>query len=164
MNFRENSHSRVECPCYAFSYGLSPASSSIRICKLDKDFMYNLSKHIKAKYVEPIYVFKGSMNNIPLKLGYLSVELCKLVSIFVDDDNTCSRIEGDINGTLCEILKTLSRKKQVSAFEFVHSGIIGSLVKYSVHGQCVKENGRVVIGVDDFDVLMEKQFEGLAKV
>lgn len=104
------------------------------------------------------------MNNIPLKLGYLSVELCKLVSIFVDDDNTCSRIEGDINGTLCEILKTLSCKKQVSAFEFVHSGIIGSLVKYSVHGQCVKENGRLVIGVGDFDVLMEKQFEGLAKV
>ena len=164
LNFSENSHSRVECPCYAFSYGLYPASSSIRICKFDKDFMYNLSKRIKAKYVEPVYVFKeASMNNIPLKLRYLSVELCRLLSISADDDNTRSQIEDDINDTLCEILKTLSGKKQVSAFEFVHSGILGSLVEYLVHGQYVKENGRVVIGVGDFDVLMEKQFEGLAK-
>lgn len=99
------------------------------------------------KYVEPIYVFKkGSVNNILLKLRYLSVELYKLLSISVDDNSTRSRIEDDINGTLCEILKTLSCKKQVSAFEFVRSGIIGSLVKYLVHGQYVKENGRVVIG------------------
>ncbi|KAK7337028.1 hypothetical protein VNO77_17586 [Canavalia gladiata] len=160
---RFSSQENHKCLCYAFSSGHSPASSEAGNCKLDKDSIYDLSKHIKEKYITPeLYYSENGFSDVLLNLRSLSTALNDLLSMSIDN-STLSLDEEKINSILHQILETLNGKEKVTTFEFIESGIVKSLLDYLSNGQDMEENGGV-IGVSGYDVIIEKRFEALVKV
>nr|KYP43929.1 E3 ubiquitin-protein ligase UPL4 [Cajanus cajan] len=154
------SREALKCLCYAFSTVQSPMSSEARSCKLDKDSVYNLAEHIKAKYLAPeLFDSEKGLTDVLQNLRALSNDLLSMST----DNGALAVHEEKINNILYQIIDKLTGKEQVSTFEFIESGVVKSLVNYLSHGQYMMEN-KGVQGVCNYNAAIEKRFEALASV
>ncbi|XP_073151453.1 E3 ubiquitin-protein ligase UPL4 [Henckelia pumila] len=122
------------CPCYAFDMDQSSKSPDNGCCKLQKDTVHNLARHIWTTFfeTESVNPEKG-VSNILQKLRNLSSALTALLSKS-QEDATCSQLEEEIYGVLHQIVSELNEKDSISTFELVESGIIKALVNYLSNG------------------------------
>ncbi|XP_075510126.1 E3 ubiquitin-protein ligase UPL4 isoform X1 [Primulina tabacum] len=122
------------CPCYAFDMGQSSKSPENGCCKLQKDTVHNLARHIWTAFfeTESVNPEKG-VSNILQNLRNLSSALTALLSKSLEDAN-CSQLEEEIYGVLHQILSELNEKDSISTFELVESGVIKALVNYVSNG------------------------------
>ncbi|KAL0409876.1 UNVERIFIED_CONTAM: E3 ubiquitin-protein ligase UPL4 [Sesamum latifolium] len=145
------------CPCFTFDTGQSARSPESGTCKLQKDTVQNLAKHIWNTYfeTESVNPEKG-VTDILQKLRTLSSALTDLVKKSLDEA-TSTQQEKEIYELLHQIMSELNDKDSISTFEFVESGIIKALVYYLSNGSCI-------IGQEDNSAvnnlwIMEKRFE-----
>ncbi|XP_011094716.1 E3 ubiquitin-protein ligase UPL4 isoform X1 [Sesamum indicum] len=145
------------CPCFTFDTGQSARSPENGTCKLQKDTVQNLAKHIWNTYfeTESVNPEKG-VTDILQKLRTLSSALTALVNKALEEA-TSSQQEKEIYDLLHQIMSELNDKDSISTFEFVESGIIKALVNYL-------SNGRHIVGREDNNAvnnlcIMEKRFE-----
>ncbi|KAI4300230.1 hypothetical protein L6164_033628 [Bauhinia variegata] len=163
LSQKSASREGLRCLCYAFSAGLSPAASETGSCKLEKDTVYNLAKHIKVRYLAPeIYDSERGLTDILQNLRALSTALNDLQSM--PTGNVAPALyEEKVNNTLYQIMEKVTSKEQVSTFEFIESGIVKSLVNYLSHGQYIRERKGVQCA-SCCDAVIEKRFETLARI
>ncbi|KAG8376513.1 hypothetical protein BUALT_Bualt09G0071200 [Buddleja alternifolia] len=131
------------CHCYAFD-------TENGACKLKKDTVQNLAKHIWNTYfeTESVYTEKG-VTDVLQKLRTLSSTLTALVNKSLKDIAS-SQQEEEIYDFLHEIMLELNEKDIISTFEFVESGIVKALVNYLSNGtHCI---------------IMEKRFEEFGRL
>lgn len=150
------------CPCFAFDAGQSSKSQENGTCKLQRDTVQNLAKHIWTTYfeTESVNPEKG-VTDILQKLRTLSTALTTLVNQSLEDA-TSSQQEEKIYDLLHQIMSELNEKDSISTFEFVESGIIKALVDYL-------SNAMHLVGKEDNNAanhlcIMEKRFELLGRL
>ncbi|KAJ9559067.1 hypothetical protein OSB04_013681 [Centaurea solstitialis] len=120
----------IRCLCYSFEASQSSSSTSESWnCKLEKDCVQTLAKHIKTNYfnTNPSTLENG-MTAILEELKSLSAELTSMM--------TNSMLEEEYDRVLRQIMLHLSGGDVISTFEFVESGIAESLFKYLSSGKC----------------------------
>lgn len=150
-----------KCPCYAFSTNQSCTTvSDPGTCKLEKDTIINLAKHIKSKFMTPeLYDSEKGLTEILQNLRSLSMALNDSLSTPRDGSRALS--EEKVDDILYQIMEKLTCKEQVSTFEFIESGIVKSLTNYLSNGHLMRKSGG---RQGDYDVVIEKRFEVLARV
>ena len=127
------------CLCYAFDNDQFSLVSKMETCKLEKDSVHNLAKHIRAKYMttELLNSEKG-LTDVLQKLRSFSTVLTDLVDTSMHDHNSTQQ-EEKFYFTLHQIITILNGKETISNFEFIESGIVKSLVNYLSNGLYVRE-------------------------
>ncbi|KAI4349199.1 hypothetical protein L6164_009821 [Bauhinia variegata] len=161
---KSDSREGLRCLCYSFSTSRSPTASETGSCKLEKDTVYNLAKHIKIKYLTPkLYDSEKGLTDILENLRALSTALNDLLNM-PTGDGALALHEEKVNATLCQIMEKITCKEQVSTFELIESGIVKSLVNYLSHCQYRREKKGVQHTVCGYDAVIEKRFEALARV
>ncbi|KAF7818581.1 E3 ubiquitin-protein ligase UPL4 [Senna tora] len=153
----------LKCPCYAFSPNQPTTTSETGSCKLEKDSVISLAKHIKSKFLaSELYDSEKGLTEILQNLRELSTALNDSSGWGTSTSNGSLALhEEKVDDILYQIMEKLTGKEQVSTFEFIESGIVKSLINYLSHGQYMKEN-RERRGV--YDSIIEKRFEVLARV
>ncbi|KAG6745070.1 hypothetical protein POTOM_051712 [Populus tomentosa] len=141
LNSNQKSSSKVvmRCLCYAFDTGQSLSASETGTCKLEKDSIENLAKHIRISYfaLESCDSEKG-LTDILQKLRALSAELSDLMNMSVKI-GSCTLDEEKCYSILCQIMEKLDGREPVSTFEFIESGIVTILVNYLFNGKYLRE-------------------------
>lgn len=152
----------LKCLCYAFSTNQSPATvSEAGSCKLEKDSVINLAKHIKSKFLAPeLYDTEKGLTEILQNLRALSTALNDSLGMSTSNGSLVLH-EEKVEEILRQIMEKLTGKEQVSTFEFIESGIVKSLINFLSCGQYMRENGGRQGG---YDAVIEKRFEVLARV
>lgn len=145
------------CPCFTFDAGHSSKSPETGSCKLQKDAVQNLAKHVWNNHfsVESPNPEKV-VTNILQKLRSLSTALTAMLSKTVNDV-TPTQEEDEIYNLLHQIMLDLNGKDPISTFEFVESGIVKALVNYLTNGQHL--GGEADNGAVDQLYLIEKRCE-----
>ncbi|XP_024443585.1 E3 ubiquitin-protein ligase UPL4 isoform X2 [Populus trichocarpa] len=165
LNSNQKSSSKVvmRCLCYAFDTGQSLSASETGTCKLEKDTVENLGKHIRISYfaLESCDSEKG-LTDILQKLRALSAELSDLMNMSVKI-GSCTQDEEKCYSILCQIMEKLDGREPVSTFEFIESGIVKILVNYLFNGKYLREKVEPQSTFDDFYVV-EKRFEVFARL
>ncbi|KAI9086360.1 hypothetical protein K1719_031814 [Acacia pycnantha] len=160
---RQMSSSRdLKCLCYAFSTNQScTTTSDAGTCKLEKDSIINVAKHIKSKFLAPeLYDSEKGLTEILQNLRALSMALNDLLGT-PTSNSSLALPEEKVDNILYQIMEKLSGKEQVSTFEFIESGIVKSLINYLSNGLLMRNNGERQGG---YDAVIEKRFEVLARV
>ncbi|KAK8561866.1 hypothetical protein V6N13_148987 [Hibiscus sabdariffa] len=148
------------CLCYAFD---TVPSSSVPPCKIDKDTVCNLAKHIKTNYFAPELVESDKgMTNILQNLKTFSAALSNLIDMPVDGDIP-ARHEEKFYSILHQIMLKLNGSEPVSTFEFIESGIVKLLMHYLSNGLYTRENAEFN-GSYDHLVVLGKRFQVFAKL
>ncbi|XP_028775983.1 E3 ubiquitin-protein ligase UPL4 isoform X3 [Neltuma alba] len=159
---QKSSSRDLKCLCYAFSTNEPcTAVSDAGTCKLEKESIINLAKHIKSKFLAPeLYDSEKGLTEILQNLRALSVALNDSLGTTTSNG---SRLlpEERVDDILYQIMEKLTGKEQVSTFEFIESGIVKSLINYLSNGLLMRKNGGRQGG---YDVVIEKRFEVLARV
>lgn len=125
-----NNSSQKQCLCYSFE--ICPSSES-RDCKLEKDCIQNIAKHIRTNYFDTnSSTSANGTTDILEKLKSLSAELASMMT-----DNT---VEEEYDRVLHQIMSHLTGGDVISTFEFVESGITESLFDYLSSGECSRTN------------------------
>jgi E3 ubiquitin-protein ligase TRIP12 len=165
LNSNQKSSSKVvmRCLCYAFDTEQSLSASETGTCKLEKDTVENLGKHIRISYfaLESCDSEKG-LTDILQKLRALSAELSDLMNMSVKI-GSCTQDEEKCYSILCQIMEKLDGREPVSTFEFIESGIVKILVNYLFNGKYLREKVEPQSTFDDFYVV-EKRFEVFARL
>ncbi|OVA09927.1 HECT [Macleaya cordata] len=150
-----NAKDAARCLCYNLNIG-QPRSSEKGTCKLEKDSIHTLAKHIKATY------FATELNNSEIgltetlqKLRNFGAVLNDMVNLSMNTD-ICAEQEENLFHILCQIMMELSGGESVSTFEFIESGIVKSLLNYFSNGQYLK--GKVDRGLSDYPLVVLKRF------
>ena len=138
-NQKSSSKAVMRCLCYAFDTEQSLSASETGTCKLEKDSMENLAKHIRISYfaLESCDSEKG-LTDILQKLRALSAELSDLMNMSVKI-GSCTQDEEKCYSILCQIMEKLDGREPVSTFEFIESGIVKILVIYLFNGKYLRE-------------------------
>ncbi|GMI80035.1 ubiquitin-protein ligase 4 [Hibiscus trionum] len=148
------------CLCYAFD---TVPSSSVPSCKIDKDTICNLAKHIKTNYFAPELVESDKgMNDVLQNLRTFSAALSNLIDMPVDGD-TPAHHEEKFYCILHQIMLKLNGREPVSTFEFIESGIVKALIHYLSDGLYMRENVEFK-GSYDHLVVLVKRFQVFAKL
>ncbi|KAK6244766.1 hypothetical protein QUC31_011175 [Theobroma cacao] len=148
------------CLCYAFD---TVPSSSAPPCKLDKDSVCNLAKHIKTNYFAPeLLDSEKGMTDILQNLRTFSAALSDLINIPVDDD-TPAQHEEKFHSILHQIMLKLNGRERVSTFEFIESGIVKALMHYLSNGLYLRNNVEFN-GIYNHLLVLGKRFEVFAKL
>ncbi|KAL3569451.1 hypothetical protein D5086_029341 [Populus alba] len=141
LNSNQKSSSKVvmRCLCYAFDTGQSLSASETGTCKLEKDSIENLAKHIRISYfaLESCDSEKG-LTDILQKLRALSAELSDLMNMSVKI-GSCTQDGEKCYSILCQIMEKLDGREPVSTFEFIESGIVKILVNCLFNGKYLRE-------------------------
>ncbi|WOL06323.1 hypothetical protein Cni_G15055 [Canna indica] len=122
------------CLCYAFSSSKIP-SSEARTCKLGKDIIHNLGKHIRNTYFD--HGAENSEMGVTETLQNLK-NLCRVLNDSVEGClNNVDDLQNEENLTqiLEQVMRELSLGESMSTFEFVESGIVRSLAHYLSNGK-----------------------------
>ncbi|KAL2554468.1 E3 ubiquitin-protein ligase [Forsythia ovata] len=145
------------CPCFTFDAGQSSKSPETGSCKLQKDAVQNLAKHIWTNHfsVESPNPEKG-LTDILQKLRTLSTALTAMLSKSLNDVAPTEE-EDEIYNLLHQIMLDLNGKDPISTFEFVESGIMKALVNYLTNGQHLGDKADT--GAVDQLYIIEKRFE-----
>lgn len=121
-----NNSSQKQCLCYSFD---TRRSSESRKCKLEKDCVQPLAKHIRADFFDTNSSTSANGTTPILdNLKSLSSELNSMM-------NNCM-VEEEYNRVLHQIMSHLNGTDVISTFEFVESGITESLFNYLSNGEC----------------------------
>ncbi|KAJ8899755.1 hypothetical protein K2173_019455 [Erythroxylum novogranatense] len=153
----------LRCLCYAFDSYQSPPASEVGMCKLEKDSVQNLAKHIRSSHFTPVLCNSDKgFTDILQKLRSLSTELSDLMNSSLQTGASNSN-EEKFHCLLLQIMSKLNGAEPVSTFEFIESGIVKSLVKYISNGQYMKENVDVN-GVLDHRLVVQRRFEVFARL
>ncbi|XP_031485400.1 E3 ubiquitin-protein ligase UPL4 [Nymphaea colorata] len=123
-----------KCLCASFSAHHTPSSRGI--CKLDKEMVCTLAKHIKETYFPLEVQISGA--GLTEKLQRMKA-LCKNLSeqSCLDDSVTDHKLY--LNDILERLMVELKEGDPLSTFEFIESGIIKSLTNYLGCGKDLKE-------------------------
>ncbi|XP_012082279.1 E3 ubiquitin-protein ligase UPL4 isoform X2 [Jatropha curcas] len=162
-DFNQKSVSKVvrRCLCYAFDTGQSSVTSEAGTCKLVKDGVQSLAKHIKTTYFAPeLCDFENGLTDILQKLRALSASLSDLMNFPTSVDSS-SQDEEKFYCLLRQIMDKLDGREPVSTFEFIESGIVKSLVKYISNGQYLSKVE--LHGKFDHYYLVEKRLKVFAR-
>ncbi|CAN1274896.1 E3 ubiquitin-protein ligase UPL4 [Linum perenne] len=128
----------LRCLCYSIDTNQSPSTSEDGSCKLEKDSVQNLARHIRASYFTPeLDKSDKGMTDILQTLRALSIALDGLMS--KDDSDPSTHVEESFDSLLEKIMGKLSGKEPVSTFEFIESGIVRSLASYLSKGFYFRE-------------------------
>lgn len=146
------------CLCYTFHMGLSLEKEP---CKIEKDTVYTLAKHLKATY------FGGEIFNSEIGLTETIQKLrtfCALLSNDVkkSSQNDCCADEEHFSHILEQIMGELNGANPMSTFEFIESGVVRSLAQYLSNGKYLKEKADRLLP-SNFCVLL-KRFETFVKL
>lgn len=154
-------HAAVKCLCFASDAVQSPTGSEAKTCKIEKETVQSLARHIKTNYFAT-----DSMNprlgitDVLQNLKSLSSVLTDLVHKF---SSSCSNItplqeKEEFYLVLHQIMSELNGNHAISTFEFIESGVVKSLVNYLSNGQYL---GQKVDGDGSVNQLyiVEKRFE-----
>ncbi|XXG81111.1 hypothetical protein AAC387_Pa09g1820 [Persea americana] len=146
------------CLCYTFDMGLSLETEP---CKIEKDTVYTLAKHLKATY------FGGEILNSEIGLTETIQKLrtfCVLLSNDVKESsqNDCCADEEYFSHILEQIMVELNGANPMSTFEFIESGVVRSLVQYLSNGKYLKEKADRLLP-SNFCVLL-KRFETFVNI
>ncbi|WJZ93270.1 hypothetical protein VitviT2T_012223 [Vitis vinifera] len=157
-NQRHAAKEVFRCLCYAFDNDQFSSASEMENCKLEKDSVHNLAKHIRTKYLttELLNSEKG-LTDILQKLRTFSAALTDLVDMSLHDD-TSAQHEEKYYCMLHQIITILNGKEPISTFEFIESGIVKSLVNYLSNGLYMREKVGSQ-GVSSHYDNVEKRFE-----
>ncbi|KAF3786749.1 E3 ubiquitin-protein ligase [Nymphaea thermarum] len=147
-----------KCLCASFSAHHSPSARGI--CKLDKEMVYTLAKHIKETYFPLEVQISGA--GLTEKLQRMKA-LCKNLSeqSFLDDSVTDHKLY--LNDILERLMVELKEGDPLSTFEFIESGIIKSLTDYLGCGKDLKEKIVDHSLLDYFDTV-QKRFISFAQL
>nr|XP_043609568.1 E3 ubiquitin-protein ligase UPL4 [Erigeron canadensis]XP_043609569.1 E3 ubiquitin-protein ligase UPL4 [Erigeron canadensis] len=121
------------CLCSSFDICSLASTSESRACKLEKDCVQTLAKHIRTNYFETNSTTSANATTAILeKLKSLSAELASMM--------TDGMVEEEYERVLHQIMSHLNGGDVISTFEFVESGITGSLFSYLSSGECSGRN------------------------
>jgi E3 ubiquitin-protein ligase TRIP12 len=153
----------LRCLCYAFATDRSPTASETGSCKLEKDSVHKLAKHIRTDYFAPkLYDSEQGVTDILQKLRTFSTTLSDLVNMNISNDVPAQH-EERFSCILHQIMANLNGRETVSTFEFIESGIMRSLLSYLSNGQYPREKGHAQ-GVNGHLLVVEKRFEAFARL
>lgn len=153
----------LRCLCYAFDNGQPPITSEAGTCKLEKDSVQSLAKHIKTTYFAPqLCNSENGLTDILQNLRALSASVTDLMNMPISF-NTSTQDEETFNRLLHQFMAKLNGREPVSTFEFIESGIVKSLVNYISSGQYLREKVNLHSASFDYYVI-EKRFEVLARL
>lgn len=120
------------CLCFAFTSG--PPSIDSRTCRLGKDAVLTLTKHIKATYFTNDSETGSTeiLQNLKSYSALLNDNVDKCLT-----DGVCAHSpkEDYIAHILDQIFKELNSGESMSTFEFIESGIMKSLAHYLSNGR-----------------------------
>ncbi|CAN0926806.1 E3 ubiquitin-protein ligase UPL4 [Linum grandiflorum] len=132
------SKATLRCLCYSFDTNQSPSTSEAGACKLEKDSVQTLARHIRGSYCTPgLDDSDEGMTDILQNLRAMSIALDGLMS--KDDFDPLTRGNESFDSLLQKIMGKLSGKEPVSTFEFIESGIVRSLANYLSKGLYFRE-------------------------
>ncbi|KAJ9181624.1 hypothetical protein P3X46_009736 [Hevea brasiliensis] len=153
----------LRCLCYAFDAGQSPIASEAGTCKLEKDDVQSLAKHIKTTYFAPeLCDSENGLTDILQNLRALSALLSDLMNMPVSSDAS-THDEEKFYCLLHQVMEKLNGREPVSTFEFIESGIVKSLVNYISNGQYLREKVNFH-GSSDHYYHIGKRFEVFARL
>lgn len=106
----------LRCLSYAFATGQSATASETGNCKLEKDSVHNLAKHIKTNYFAPkLYDSEKGVTDILQKLRTLSTTLSNLVNMTISND-VPAQPEERFYCILHQIMANLNGRETISTF------------------------------------------------
>lgn len=150
------------CLCCAFDATQSLSTSASGTCKLEKDAVHNLAKHIRSTYFDTeLSKFKEGATDILQRLKTISSTLTDMVN-FSKNNTTSTYNEEKFHCILHQIMSQLNGSDPISTFEFLESGVITSLLNYLSNGQCFEDN-EGVNGASSQYYIVEKRFEVLGQ-
>ncbi|KAJ6913754.1 E3 ubiquitin-protein ligase UPL4 isoform X1 [Populus alba x Populus x berolinensis] len=153
----------MRCLCYAFDTGQSLSTTETGTCKLEKDSVQNLAKHIRTScFASELCNSEKGLTDILQKLRALSAELSDLMNM-PGNIGSCTQDEEKCYCVLRQIIEKLDGREPVSTFEFIESGIVKILVNYLSNGKYLREKVEPQGTLDDCDVI-EKRFEVFARL
>ncbi|KAG1365699.1 E3 ubiquitin-protein ligase UPL4 [Cocos nucifera] len=122
------------CLCYAFDSSRA-SSCEVKTCRLGKDTVLTLAKHLKTTY------FTSEAVNSEMGLTEILHKLktfCAVLNDNVDKAATndgCAENEEYLSHILDQVISELHGRETMSTFEFIESGIVRSLVHYLSNGR-----------------------------
>ncbi|PHU06662.1 E3 ubiquitin-protein ligase UPL4 [Capsicum chinense] len=150
--------SAVKCLCFASDAVQSPTGPETRTCKIDKETVQSLARHIRTNYfaTDPMNPSLG-ITDVLQKLKTLSSALNELVHKFSSSTAPLQEKE-EFYPVLHQIMSELNGNHAISTFEFIESGVVKSLVNYLSNGQYF---GQKIDGDGSLNQLyiVEKRFE-----
>ncbi|CAN4121598.1 unnamed protein product [Withania somnifera] len=150
--------SAVKCLCFASDAIQSPTGPEARTCKIERETVQSLARHIRASYFATDPMNHGLGITVVLqKLKILSSTLTDRVHKFRSCTAPLQEKE-DFYPLLHQIMSELNGNHAISTFEFIESGVVKSLVNYLSNGQYL---GHKVDGDGSVNQLyiVEKRFE-----
>ncbi|XP_042377997.1 E3 ubiquitin-protein ligase UPL4-like isoform X1 [Zingiber officinale] len=147
------------CLCYSFALSRVP-SSEAKTCKIVKESIHNLGRHIKATYFA-----NGAMSS---DMGFTETlqnlkTLCKVltesVDIHLNSDNSLQD-EENLTQMLDQVMRAFSQEDPMSTFEFVESGLARSLIHYLSNGKYPL--GTHSVGLSSHILTILKRFQTFA--
>lgn len=142
------------CLCYVFDTP-NTSTSERKSCRLGKDAVLSLAKHIKATY------FTGESMNCEIgvsedlkKLKIMCATLIETVdqSSFNDD---CAKIE-ELSQLLVQVMAEINLGEAISSFEFVESGIVSSLVHYLSNGRYLNKSSSDCMSASHYLAILKR--------
>lgn len=125
------------CMCYAFDSSKG-SSSEMKTCRLGKDTVLTLARHIKSDY------FPSEAVNSEMGLTEVLQKLktfCAALNDNVDRSATndgCAQNEEYLSHLLDQVMRELYGGETMSTFEFIESGIVRSLAHYLSNGKYIQ--------------------------
>ncbi|CAI0471551.1 unnamed protein product [Linum tenue] len=155
------SRTTLKCLCYSLDTNESASTSEAGECKLEKDSVQNLARHIRTSYfTQELDDSDKGLTDILQNLRALAVALDELMNKAGSDCSTHG--EERFYNLLHQIMGKLGGREPVSAFEFIESGIVRSLSSYLSNGLCFREK-MVPLADNDYCHVVER-FEVLARL
>ncbi|WMV44799.1 hypothetical protein MTR67_038184 [Solanum verrucosum] len=148
----------VNCLCFASDAVQSPTGPESRTCKIEKETVQSLARHIKTNYFAT-----DSMNprlgitDVLQKLKTLSSQLTDLVHKF-SSSIAPSQEKEDFYPVLHQIMSELNGNNAISTFEFIESGVVKSLVNYLSNDQYLGKKVDGDVSVNQLYII-ENRFE-----
>ncbi|XP_038695797.1 E3 ubiquitin-protein ligase UPL4-like isoform X1 [Tripterygium wilfordii] len=151
------------CLCYAFDTVQHTSVSETKTCKLEKDRVQDLAKHIRTSYFTPeVCDSEKGLTDILQKLRTLSTALSDLMNK-AGKTEPATQDEENFYCILHQIVFNLSGRESVSTFEFIESGIVRSILNYISNGYYLIENVERNALCSHFYVIA-KRFEVFARL
>ncbi|XP_060201629.1 E3 ubiquitin-protein ligase UPL4 [Lycium barbarum] len=149
----------VRCLCFASDAVQSPTGPEARTCKIEKETVQSLARHIRTSYFATDSTNPNfGITDVLQKLKTLSSTLTDLVHRFSSCMAPLQEKE-DFYPVLHQIVSELSGNHPISTFEFIESGVVKSLVNYLSNGQYLGQKKVNGDGSVNQLYIVEKRFE-----
>ncbi|POO01586.1 Coatomer beta subunit [Trema orientale] len=163
MSQKSASREVLTCLCYTFASGRSVPVSERNSCKLGKDSVYNLAKHIRTTYFSSeLFDSDKTLTDVLQSLRTFSAVLSDMSNVSMKSEGF-DQYEEKFFGILRQLITELNGKEPISTFEFIESGIVKSLVNYLSDGQHLRKQRECCANHSNVDAI-ENRFEVFAKL